>query len=449
MVSIDAALARIKDDWSSRLRVAHLERICRESGMVWRKRVLDPATMIRIFFLKILHRNTAMTNLARLCGRDFTAGAFCQGCRRLPLAALRRLLFETGVPLRSVPRGAAHSAVGLWRGHRMFLIDGSSCSMPDTPALQQRFGQPDGQRKGCGFPVAHLLILVDAHSGLILDVIISPLRTHDLTPAGELHGYLAPGDVLVGDRGFCSFGHVAALQQREVHALFRAHQRLKVVDETQQRCASRRRRCERQTLEFVARLGDRDRLALWRKPKKCARTMTQAQHAALPEYVLIRLVEYRIERPGHRTRRVHLLTTLVDPVRYSADALAELYGLRWQVETNLRHLKQTLGLDVLHSRTPAGVEKEIIMFAIVYNLVRSVMLAEARRRGVTPDRISFIDALRHLCWPILGGDSPLIINPLRPGRTQPRVRKRRPKQYPLMKQPRNTLKQQLLRTDVA
>ena len=143
------------------------------------------------------------------------------------------------------------------------------------------------------------------------------------------------------------------------------------------------------------------------------------------------------------------LTTLLDPRRHSAQALAELYGLRWQIETDFRHLKQTLGLDVLHGKTPDIVEKEIAMFALVYNLVRRVMLAEAQRRGVPPQRVSFIDALRQLAWPLLGADPPLLLNPLRPGRVQPRVRKRRPKQYPVMKEPRNVLKRRLLSKQVA
>lgn len=129
--------------------------------------------------------------------------------------------------------------------------------------------------------------------------------------------------------------------------------------------------------------------------------------------------------------------------------MAKLYRLRWQIETDLRHLKQTLGLDVLHGQSPDIVEKEIAMFGIVYNLVRRVMLAEAQRRGVDPDRVSFSDALRQLAWPLLGAHPPLLLNPLRPGRVQPRVRKRRPKQYPLMKEPRNVLKKRLLEKHVA
>lgn len=471
MVSIHAALSRIKDDWRNLLSVSHLEVICRESEMAWRKRVLDPATTILIFFLQILHRNTAISNLSRLAGVVFTPGAYCQARQRLPLAALRRLLNETGMPLRksaggggrsggarsgstrsgAARSGAARSDGALWLGHRVFLIDASSCSMPDTPALQKKFSQPGGQKKGCGFPVANLLMLVDAYSGLILDVLISPLRTHDLRRAAELHPHLRADDLALGDRAFCSYGHVAQLSKEGVFAIFRLHQRLRDDGLRKFKKRGTKNRRGNPTFEllevFDSRRQSRDQLVMWHKPVQAPTTMTAEQHAALPATLVVRLVRYAVRWPGFRTRHVKLLTTLLDPKAYPAEALAELYGRRWQIEVNFRHLKQTLGLDVVHCKSVAGVEKEIVMFALVYNLVRSVMLAEAERRGVPPDRISFIDALRHLSWPLIheSDPPPLLINPLRPGRAEPHVRKRRPKQYPPMNEPREKLRKKLLR----
>ena len=181
MVSIRRVLARIKDDWTAQLSEAHLTRVCREAGATWRHRTLTPVVTIYVFLLQILHGNTAMTHLPRLSGKRFTPAAYCQARRRVPLAALRRLLFETGLPLRTGdPNTGDAAGVTRWHGHRTWLLDGSSCSMPDTPALQKHFGQPGGQRKGCGFPVAHLLALFDAASGRLLDVRVAPLRTHDL-----------------------------------------------------------------------------------------------------------------------------------------------------------------------------------------------------------------------------------------------------------------------------
>jgi hypothetical protein len=153
-----------------------------------------------------------------------------------------------------------------------------------------------------------------------------------------------------------------------------------------------------------------------------------------------------VRRPGYRTRLVTLVTTLLDPNLYPAEDVARLYGLRWGVETDLRHLKQTLKMDILHCQTVAGVEKELAVFALVYNLVRRVMEEAAQRQGVAVERVSFVDALRWLQEARPGDELPaLVVNPDRPGRVQPRVRKRRPKQFPLMKKPRAVLRKALLK----
>jgi hypothetical protein len=445
MVSIRRVLAQIKDDWTAVLTEEHLTRVCREAGVTWRHRTLTPVVTIYVFLLQVLHGNTAMTNLPRLSGKRFTPAAYCQARKRLPLAALRRLLHETGVPLRT---GAGRDS--RWHGHRTWLVDGSSCSMPDRPALQKHFGQPGGQKKGCGFPVAHLLVLFDAASGRLLDVLVSPLRVHDLTRVAELHRHLQPGDVLIGDRGFCSYAHLALLWQQGVLVVFRVHQK-QIVDFRPYRPAAQHEGdAGRPRSTWLARCGTHDQLVLWQRPKTISRTMTKTQHAALPPYVVVRELRYRVKTAGFRTRQVILATTLLDPDRYPAAALAELYRGRWQVETNLRHLKQTLGLAVLKSHTVAGVEKEILIFALVYNLVQSAMASAAAAQGVARERLSFVDALRQLRWPLAATAPPgLWVNPPRPDRYEPRVRKRRPPEYPLMTQPRATLRKALRRKNDA
>jgi hypothetical protein len=442
MVSIRRVLAHIKDDWTALLSEEHLTRVCRESGATWRNRTLNPVMTIYVFLLQVLHGNTAMTNLPRLSGKRFTPAAYCQARQRLPLVALRRLLYETGVPLRT---GAGRDAgAGLWHGHRTWLIDGSSCSMPDTPALQKHFGQPTGQRKGCGFPVAHLLVLFEATSGRLREVLVSSWRIHDLTRVVELHPQLHAGDVLVADRGLCSYAHLALLAQRGVHVVLRM-KRSQIVDFRPHRPAAQRGREKgRPRSTWLTRCGYHDQLVLWHRPQTVSRTLTPAQHAALPAYVAVRELRYRVRQAGFRTRQVTLATTLLDPQAYPAAALAELYRQRWQVETNLRYLKQTLGLAVLKSQTVAGVEKEILIFALVYNLVQSARTGAAAAQGVARERISFVDALRHLRWPLLATAPPgLWVNPLRPDRYEPRVRKRRPPEYSLMTQPRAKLRQAL------
>jgi Transposase DDE domain len=141
-----------------------------------------------------------------------------------------------------------------------------------------------------------------------------------------------------------------------------------------------------------------------------------------------------------------LVTTLLDPIVYPKADLAQLYLSRWQTEVNFRHLKTTMGMEVLHCKSVQGVLKELYMFALAYNLIRLVMLEASRRQKVPLDRISFVDALRWLRD--AGPDTlltPLVVNPSRPNRLEPRVIKRRMKEYPLMKKPRPKLRKGLLR----
>jgi len=153
----------------------------------------------------------------------------------------------------------------------------------------------------------------------------------------------------------------------------------------------------------------------------------------LPETILVRELRYKLLNPGYRVREVTLATTLLDAEAYPATELADLYYKRWRVELNFRHMKITMNMDVLKCTTVDGVLKELAIYAMVYNLVRSVMLESARARRVDPDRISRVDSLRWLTGEEGEGDAPnLVVNPSRPGRFEPRVKKRRPKQYPRM-----------------
>jgi DDE family transposase len=172
--------------------------------------------------------------------------------------------------------------------------------------------------------------------------------------------------------------------------------------------------------------------------------MTDDAFAALPETLRVRELRYTIRVPGRRTRLITLATTLLDARRYPAADLADLYGQRWQIETNLRHLKQTLCMDVLHCRTVAGVHKELLMYALVYNLVRQVMREAARRQQVPIERLSFIDAVRWLADAVHGPrELKLRLVPKRPGRLEPRVVKRRSKPYDILNVPRSVLRKRL------
>jgi hypothetical protein len=460
-LSISAALQRIKADLGRWLTPAAINQLCHEAHYDWRDRILDPVTTIHLFVLQILNGNTACAHVPRLGHVACTGEAYGQARARLPLSVFDGLL---SLVTRLLPASTAPE--GRWHGHRTLLIDGSSASMPDAPALQKEYGQPTTQAPGCGFPVLHLVALFQAATGFLLSMVSAPYRTHDMSQVGAVLPDLQNGDLLIGDRGFCSFTHLALLSARGLFGLFRTHQRQIVSFRSGRRSAAQKkagRRGKRRksgqkkkvarrgggvptpTSRWVKRLGPNDQWVEYVKPVVCPEWLSAEAYAALPDGLVVRELRYRIRRPGCRVREVTLTTTLLDAEKYPVAELAELYHQRWEAETNLRHLKTTLQMDVLRCKTVEGVQKELLMYALVYNLVRLVMLEASRRQGVDVRRISFVDAVRWLAEALRGvAPLKLRVNPDRPDRVEPRVRKRRPKEYDLMNRPRQELRNLLL-----
>ena len=210
-------LGRLRQDLAAELSPEAIAKACREEKYSWRDRALDPATTAYFFLLQVLHGNTACQHVVHFGRWNFTDSAYCAARKRLPLGALRRLAAQVAQRVRTSATAAA-----TWHGHRVWLIDGSSFSMPDTPELQKAFGQPGGRRKGCGFPVAKFLALFDLATGLLLRVDPAPLRSHEMAQCAVATSGLLPGDVVLGDRGFCSYAHLAPLLDRHLHGVFRA-----------------------------------------------------------------------------------------------------------------------------------------------------------------------------------------------------------------------------------
>lgn len=442
-LSIAAAIARIKSGVSDWLAPESIEQICHDHDYTWRDRVLGPVVTIQLFLLQILHGNTANSQVPRLANIDCTGEAYGQARRRIPLVIFQRLLAQITACL---PVSSADE--GRWRGHRTFLIDGSSTSMPDTPALQEKYGQSSSQAPGCGFPIMHLMALFQSTTGFLMSIVSASYRTHDMSEVEQAHCGLEANDILVGDRGLSSFVHLALLGVRGVFGLFRTHQKQIVNFRLGRRQATKetRKRGEKNlpTSRWVKRLGKNDQLVEYVKPTTRPRWMTEQEYATLPDSIFVREVRYWIAVPGRRTQKVTLSTTLLDPGKYPAVDLAELYGLRWEIETNFDHLKTTLKMDVLRCKTVEGVEKELTMYALAYNLIRLVMREAAHRQKVPVQRISFVDAARWLVQ-AMDGHVPLKlrVNPHRPNRVEPRARKRRPKEYDLLNKPRAILQKNL------
>jgi hypothetical protein len=217
-----------------------------------------------------------------------SASASCQARRKLPLGVFERLLRAVLTHLQHQPLDE-----GRWLGHRTFLVDGSSFSMPDTPALPDHCGQPAGQLPGCGFPVAHLMALFHAASGMILGGWTAPLRTHDLAQVVHVHPDLQPGDVLVADRARCSYAPLALLIQRHVHAVLRRHHK-HLVDFTPGRAhvvpakTIRAGHKGKPRSRWLTPLGKQDHIVEWVKPIACPIWMPQEHFDPLPERLRLR-----------------------------------------------------------------------------------------------------------------------------------------------------------------
>jgi len=281
--------------------------------------LLDPVTTIQLFFVQILHGNTACTHLRHLTKLNVTASAYCQARMKLPLPVFEQLL-------RSVSHAVQHDPLdeGRWLGHRTFGGAGSSFSMPDTPALHEHFGQPGRQLPGCGFPVAHLLALFHAGTALVLQMLAAPLRTHDLSEVVGLHPTLRPGDVLVADRGFCSYAPLALLVQAGVPAVFRMHQK-QIVDCTPGRphVAPRTRgkgHKGQPRSGWLQQLGKHDQRVHWLKLLSCPSWMDKEQFGHLPDRLEVRELQYRVHRKGFRVTTITLVTTLLDAALYTVEA---------------------------------------------------------------------------------------------------------------------------------
>ncbi len=332
----------------------------------------------------------------------------------------------------------------LWCGRRVRVIDGSSVSMPDTAANQQKYPQPKGQKKGCGFPVMRIVGTFCLATGVLLDMAKGALSVHERTLFRSLWDRFEPGDVALADRGFTGYADFYSLKERGVDSVMRNHQR------------------RNKGVTKLKRLGKNDRLVAWHKTALHNRPkwLSKQQWESMPDRLTVRQLTVAVDVPGFRTKSLVIVTTLLDPKAFPASAFAQLYRKRWAVELYLRHLKTTMGMDVLRCKTPEMVDKELTMHLIAYNLVRAIMLEAATAYAVHLERLSVkgsIATIRQWAPTLAQAQSDpessetlyelmlyyIAADPVphRPNRTEPRAKKRRPKNYPLLTEPRGHFKE--------
>jgi hypothetical protein len=328
----------------------------------------------------------------------------------------------------------------LWKGRHVKVVDGTTLSMPDTPENQEEYPQPSSQNPGCGFPLMRLVGLFSLASGALLHFAKGNLHLHEVPLFRTLWQFFEKGDILLADRGFCSYYAIAQLQNLGVDSVIRLHQARRI------------------DFRKGKKLGPDDRLQTWTKPAQLPKGITKEEYAATPDTLTIRIVKIQFAAKGFRTKSCLIATTLLDPALHPAQSLGELYFQRWSVELHFRELKTLLGLEILRCLTPHMITRELLMHTIAYNVIRHLMQSAAIRHDKPLERISFkgsLDTLRH--WaPHLDAarttprkQRRLLLEmlrlialdtlPHRPDRSEPRAKKRRQKNYQLLTKPRKSM----------
>jgi hypothetical protein len=294
-------------------------------------------------------------------------GAYCQARLRLPVDILARL--------RCAAAAQTEKAGQLWKGFHVKVIDGTGISMPDTPENQRAYPQSREQKRGCGFPLMKLVGVFSLATGALLDYAKGNKHQHELNLLHGLLDQFKPGDLALADRGFSCYTLLALLWQQKAHCLFRLHH------------------ARKGDLRKGKPLGRNDRLLVWQKPGQRPRYLPVALWKLIVPELTVRVLRFSLRRAGYRNRSVTLVTTLVDAQLYPAQALAELYARRWQIELWFRDLKTSMGMEVLRCLSPAMIHKELEMFFIAYNLIRSLMAQASQQYQVDLCRVSFQGAV--------------------------------------------------------
>ena len=432
------------------LTAEHLVRIVTEELGTTRGRIFTPLVTLATFLGQIVAEDhSCQAALDRLiawrlarglpaCSAD--TGGYCKARQRLPEALLPRLARDTADRLgEQAPRG------WLFHGRRVVIADGTTVSRPDTPGNQAEYPQHGLQKPGCGFPLARIVVLIALATGGVLDAAIGAGKgklTGEMALVRGLHGRLKRGDIVLADSYYSSFDEVVTLAGIGVDVVMRQHGGRSVDF----------RRGER--------LGREDHRVIWQRSRNRPGWMSREEFAALPRVLAMRELRVRVDKPGFRTRVFVVVTTLLDPAAFPAVELAGLYRQRWHGELDIRSIKQAMGMDVLRCQSPAMVRKEIWGHFLVFNLIRRVMAEAARRHELQPRRLSFqgagqmIEGFRVELNRAASGKMAVLVAGLlgaiatlragdRPDRYEPRVRKRRPKAYPLMHEPRKVFKERV------
>jgi hypothetical protein len=419
----------------------------------WLDRIFSPLVTLWVFLGQVLSADhSCRAAVARLLAHRLArgqrpcsaqTGAYCQARKRLPEEFFSEAACSVG---RALDDRAERR--WLWKGRRVYLFDGTTVTMPDTPQNQAAYPQVYNQGPGLGFPIARLGAVISLACGAVVNLGFCRYAGKGQGEASllrRLWDVLTPGDVLLADRLIASWANILLLQGRGVELVSRLNKAHRKAD-------FRRGR----------RLGAEDHIVRWAKPTSI-RSLDRETYRALPESITVREARVRVLQPGFRTRSIVVVTTLLGPEQATKEDLAALYRARWHAELDLRSIKSAMQLRELRCKTPELARKEVWAHVLAYNLIRTVMAQAAARHDVSPRSISFKGAMQTLgafqpllelgtardaagrlglCHDLLDAIAAHRVAD-RPDRFEPRVKKRRRNHYGWLTKPRAELKRKM------
>jgi len=418
----------------------------------WLDRISSPLVTLRVSLGQVLYPgHSRRAAVARLVAHRVArgrkpcsarTGAYCRARRRLPEAFFPAAACSVGRAL-----DARADRRWLWNGRRVYLFDGTTVTMPDTPANQAAYPQVYNRGAGLGFPIARIGAVISLACGAVVGLGFCRYAGKgrgEVSLLRRLWGVLAPGDVLPADRLTANWATTQMLRGRGVELVSR-------LNKAHRRADFRRGR----------RLGPEDHVVRWAKPTSI-RSLDREAYRGLPDAITVREARVRVARPGFRTRSVVVVTTLLDPRRTTTEDLGAPYRARWNAELDLRSIKSALQMRDLRGKTPELVRKEVWTHILAYNLIRTVMAQAAATHDVVPRSISFTGALQtpaafqpSLELRAAGAAHRLRLHHAlldaiaahrvadRPDRYEPRVKKRRRNHYGWLTRPRAEMKRRM------
>jgi hypothetical protein len=397
--------------------------------------VMDPDGGCR----EVVKKLQAYASARGLAIPSSSTASYCTARGKLQQETLSHIFDHTAKQLDNAPDAE------ILKGRRVVVVDGTGISMPDSEENQAVWPQQSQQKPGCGFPTARICACFNLQNGALLSYRIGSKKNHELPLLREQADTFRRGDIFLGDKGFCCYYDFALFQERGIDSV-----------------ATLARRTPVSKAKAVKVLGNNDLLIEWKRPyyQKNKMPLSREEWKKLPPKLLLRQIKVTVDQPGFRVKEFYLVTTLLDPIDYPVDELADLYFQRWDVELFFRDIKSTMKMDILRCRTPDMIRKEILMHFIAYNCIRRLMLEAALEEDLPVRLISFKGSLQALrSWePHLNhhknskaerrrmiadlheaiADVPI---KQRPGRSEPRAVKRRPKPFQLLTAPREEMKE--------